>query len=461
MKNEANAVPRSARARLPVGTKLGFGVADLGGNLFFTSLGFFALKYLTDTVGMAAAVAGTILMVGKIVDAFWDPLVGYLSDNTKTRLGRRRPYLLFGSVPMALAMWFFYSNPHIQNPATLALWGLVAFILLNVTYSVVNIPYSSLTPELTTDYNERSSLNGFRFMFAVVGTILGAVAVEPIIGLFGGSGGGDQSLGFSMVGLIFGVIMLVTAIITGLSVREPPVTAAKAEKGFVKTYLKVFKNGPFRIILFGYALHLIGLTFLQSAITYYFTYIYNNEGLQTIAMAILLLVAMVFIPISVLVSKRIGKKLTWQICFFILSTSSLALFFLGHLLGPTFFLIMMVYSGIGVGFGYVAPYAMLPDTIEVDAIRSGKRNEGAFYGLYLLTSKVGQALAFLMTGLVLSMGHFVANAAQADSAKLAIRFLVGPLPAVILLGALVLVQFYPLDEKTYEKILAEEGHKKA
>ncbi|HUX38260.1 MAG TPA: MFS transporter, partial [Rectinemataceae bacterium] len=152
---------------------------------------------------------------------------------------------------------------------------------------------------------------------------------------------------------------------------------------------------------------------------------------------------------------------TWQICFFILATSSLALFFLGHILGPTFFLIMMVYSGIGVGFGYVAPYAMLPDAIEVDAIRSGKRNEGAFYGLYLLTSKVGQALAFLMTGLVLSMGHFVANAAQADSAKLAIRFLVGPLPAVILLGALVLVQFYPLDEKTYEKILAEEGHKKA
>ena len=450
----------ASTGRLPVRVKLGFGVADLGGNLFFTALGFYALKYLTDTVGIAAAVAGTILMVGKFVDAFWDPLIGFISDNTRTRFGRRRPFLLFGSIPMALTMWFFFTNPHIQQPGLLVAWGLVAFILLNVTYSVVNIPYSSLTPELTTDYNERSSLNGFRFMFAVVGTILGAVAVEPIIGIVGSGHGGDKSLGFSIVGAIFGAVMLVTALITGLSVREPPVTAAKAEKDFVKAYLKVFKNGPFRIVLFGYALHLVGLTFLQTAITYYFTYIYNNEAMQTLAMGILLIVAMVFIPISVLVSKRIGKKLTWQICFFILGTSSLALFFLGHRLGPNFFLAMMVYSGIGVGFGYVAPYAMLPDAIEVDAIRSGKRNEGAFYGLYLLTSKVGQALALLLTGLVLTLGHYIPNVPQSETAKLAIRVLVGPLPAIVLLGALVLVQFYPLDEKTYEKILAEEGAKK-
>jgi len=117
---------------------------------------------------------------------------------------------------------------------------------------------------------------------------------------------------------------------------------------------------------------------------------------------------------------------------------------------------MMVYSGIGVGFGYVAPYAMVPDTIEVHAIRSGKRNEGAFYGIWLFTSKIGQALAWLATGLVLALGHYVANAAQASQGKLAIRFLIGPMPAVFLIAALVLIQFYPLDEKTYAAILARE-----
>jgi len=449
-----DAAPAPA-ARLSLGTKLGFGVCDLGGNLFFTVLGFYALKYLTDTVGIAAAVAGILLMVGKIVDAFWDPVLGFLSDHTRSRWGRRRPYLLFGSVPLALAMWWFFTNPRIADPAFAVVWGLAAFILLNMSYSVVNIPYSSLTPELTTDYHERSNLNGYRFMFAVVGTLIGGVAVDPVIRLFGGAGG-DRSLGFSMVGLLFGGLMLVTAMITGLTVREPQrASGTKAEKGFIRTYLSVFRNGAYLIVLIAYALYLIGLTFLQSAITYYFTYIYGNEGLQTLALGILLVVAMVFIPVSVVVSRRIGKKLAFQICLFILGTSSLALFFLGHVFGPNFFLGMMVYSGIGVGFGYVAPYAMVPDTIEVDAVRSGKRNEGAFYGIWLFTSKIGQALAWLATGLVLALGHYVANIAQAGTAKLAIRFLVGPLPALFLFGALVLIQFYPLDEKTYASILAK------
>jgi glycoside/pentoside/hexuronide:cation symporter, GPH family len=450
-------------AKLSIGTKLGFGVCDLGGNLFFTALGFYAAIYLTDTVGIAAGVAGSILLLGKIVDAFWDPILGYLSDTTATRWGRRRPYIFLGSIPLALAMWWFWTNPRIADQTQAAIWGFVAFVLLNVTYSVVNIPYSSLTPELTSDYNERSSLNGFRFMFAVVGTLLGAVAVGPIIAAFGGGPGHDSSRGYSMVGLVFALIMLATAMTTSLSVREPgKAGGAKAEKDFLKAYLNVFKNRPFVIVLFGYALNLIGLTFLQTSIPYYFNYVYKDwpgipkaEALQTPAMGLLLVVAMIFIPVSVLVSKRAGKKLTWQICFFILGTASLAIFLLGHVLGPYFFIAMMIYAGIGVGFGYVAPYAMVPDTIEVDAVRTGKRNEGAFYGMYLFMSKIGQAVAWQVGLLVLALGHYVANAAQAESAKLAIRLLVGPLPAVVLLGALILVRFYPLDEKTYEAIMAK------
>jgi GPH family glycoside/pentoside/hexuronide:cation symporter len=455
-----DAAPAPA-ARLSLGTKLGFGVCDLGGNLFFTVLGFYALKYLTDTVGIAAAVAGILLMVGKIVDAFWDPVLGFLSDRTRTRWGRRRPYLLFGSIPLALAMWWFFTNPRIAEPAFAVLWGLAAFVLLNMSYSVVNIPYSSLTPELTTDYHERSTLNGYRFMFAVVGTLIGGVAVDPVIRLFSGTGS-DKSLGFSMVGLLFGGLMLVTAVITGLTVREPPRAGeTRAEKGFMRTYLTVFRNSAYLVVLAAYALYLIGLTFLQSAITYYFTYIYGNEGMQTLALGILLVVAMVFIPVSVVVSKRIGKKLTFQVCLFILGTSSLGLFFLGHVFGPSFFLGMMVYSGIGVGFGYVAPYAMVPDTIEVQAVRSGKRNEGAFYGIWLFTSKIGQALAWLATGLVLALGHYAANVAQAATGKLAIRFLIGPMPALFLFVALVLIQFYPLDEKTYASIISKGGQPSA
>ena len=176
-----------------------------------------------------------------------------------------------------------------------------------------------------------------------------------VLAAFGGPGA-DKSRGFSMMGLIFGAVMLVSAVITGLSVREPERSAeAKPEGGILKTYLSVFRNKPYLIILFTYALNLIGLTFLQGVIAYYFAYIYGNEGLTAIAMLVLLVTAMICIPVSVAVSKKIGKKRTYQICFFVLATASLVLFFLGHVLGPWFFIGMMVYAGIGVGFGYVAP----------------------------------------------------------------------------------------------------------
>jgi len=438
--------------KLPVRTKLGFGVADLGGNLFFTAMGFWSLNYLTDTVAIPAAAAGAAVMIGKLWDAVTDPAMGFISDRTRSRWGRRRPYLLFGAIPLFLSMWFFFTNPHIASPVMATIWAAFALCLLNTAYTIVNIPYSSLTPELTQDYHERSSLNGYRFGFAVIGTILGAGAVLPIIGLFQ-----TRDAGFSAVGFVLGAVMAITALITFASVKEPDhSTTPKPTEGFFETFLAVFKNKPYVIILLTYALNLTALNFVQGILVYYFKYLYNNEGATTLAMILLLVVAMVFIPVSVLVSKRIGKKRTYQISFFILATACLGIFFLGHVLGMNFFLVMMVYAGIGIGFGYVAPWAMVPDTIEYDAVKTGKRKEGAFYGMWTFTSKVGTSLAIFMTGIILDLARYAPNMAeQADSARLAIRLIVGPIPAAVFIAAIVLVQFYPIDEKMYAAFMAK------
>ncbi len=444
-----------ANAKLPVRTKLGFGICDLGGNLFFTALGFWSLNYLTDVVGLGAALAGTAIMIGKIWDAVTDPMMGFISDRTRTRWGRRRPYLLYGSVPLLFSMWFFFTNPHIANPILLTVWATFALMLLNTAYTVINVPYSALTPELTDDYHERTSLNGFRFGFAVIGTILGAAAVQPIVGLFR-----DKSAGFSAMGLILGTLMAVTALATFASVREKDHSNTEIPKeGFFETFLVVFKNRPYVIVLLTYAVNLVGLQFLQGILVYYTKYIYMDEGLTTLAMVLLLVVAMVCIPVSVLVSKKVGKKLTYQISFAVIASACAAIYALGHVLGPNFFLAMMVYAGIGIGFGYVAPWAMVPDTIEYDAIHTGKRKEGAFYGMWTFTSKSGQALAIFLSGVVLQWGGYAAGAVQSESAKNAIRLLVGPIPVVVLIVAIVLIQFYPLDEKAYTALMAEHEKK--
>jgi len=435
--------------KLSVGTKAGFGICDLGGNLFFTAMGFWSLNYLTDTVALSAASAGLAIMIGKFWDAVTDPMMGFISDRTRTKMGRRRPYLLFGSVPLGLSMWYFFTRPAITDPVALTVWAAIALCVLNTAYTVVNIPYSALTPELTKDYHERTSLNSYRFGFAVLGTILGAAIVLPIVTAFP-----DRSSGFSAAGAVMGIAMTVTALVTFFSVRENDHSKEPLPtEGFFETYLSVFKNRAFVILLFTYALNVLALNFLQGILVYYFKYLYNAEGMTTIAMVILLLVAMVCIPISVPVSRRFGKRLTYQAGFGILAAVCTVLYLFGHVLGINFFFAMMFFGGLGLGLTYVAPWAMVPDTIEWDALRSGNRNEGAYYGMWTFVSKSGQALSIGLSGLILSSSGYVADAVQNAGAKSAIRLLLGPFPAIVFLGGMALLAFYPITEKKYNEMM--------
>jgi len=453
MKQTADDTTKRPASRLPLSVKLGFGIGDLGGNLFFTAMGFYTLIYLTDTVGLAAPLAGIAILIAKSWDAVNDPMMGFISDRTRSRWGRRRPFLLFGALPLLLSMWFFFSAPDFTSRQTMGfLWATFALCLLNTAYTVVNIPYGSLTPEITKDYQERTSLNGFRFSFAVIGTILGAAVVIPIVNL-----AGDPHKGYSLVGLLFGFIMAATTLATFFAVRETPLTnQALPKEKFFETFLVVFKNKTYMRLAVVYMLNLTGITFVQTMLVYYFKYIYHNEALTTIAMLLLLGVAMLCVPLSVLVAKRLGKKRTYQLALGILVISCLAMFFFAHTLGMIFTFCVMVFAGVGIGFGYVPPFAMLPDVVEVDAIQTKTRKEGAYYGMWTFFSTFGVALASALSGVFLGFAKFVPNVVdQASSALFAIRLMIGPAPALIFLLGILLVQKYPLDEDRYDAILAE------
>lgn len=429
-----------AEKKLSIGQMLGFGICDLGGNLFFTALGFWCLVYLTDTVGLSAVLAGLAIMIGKFWDAVSDPLMGYLSDHTRSRWGRRRPYLLFGAVPLLFSMWFFFTNPHIQNQAFLTFWAIISLILLNTAYTVVNIPYSSLTPDLTSDYHERTTLNGYRFVCAAIGTILGAAAVLPIVSAFS-----TRSAGFSAVGIILGTVMAVTALITFFSTKEHAVKDNMPKEKFLKAYLSVFKNRPYVILVIVYASNIIGINFLQGILVYYTKYIYLREDITARAMMILLLTTIIFIPISVLVSKKIGKKRTYQICFAVLASACIIIFFIGHIFGANFFLGFMVYAGMGLGFGYAIPFSMVPDAIDFD--KTQMRKEGSYYGMWTFVSKAGQALSIFLSGLILAWGGYSANAVQSAGTQFAIRLIIGPIPAAVLITGMIMLQFYSIDKR--------------
>lgn len=434
--------------RLPLKVKLGYGVCDLGGNLYFTVLAFLLLNYLTDTVGITAGLAGAIIMVGKIWDAVTDPVAGYLSDRTRSRWGRRRPFMFFGSIPLFLCMVLMFTNPGLNGQGTLAAWGLVSFCLLSAAYTVVNIPYSALTPELTRDFHERTSLNGYRFGFAVIGTLIGAGAALPLVEAFG-----DRNTGFTVMGTAFGLIMMATAMITVFTVKEtaepPPVPA----HGFWRTYLSVFGNRPYVLILLTYGLNIAALTVVSGIAIYYFKYLHHNESLTTAAMVVLLLTAMVFIPVSVLASRRIGKKGAYGLGMVVFAVAIMVIFCFGHRQPPMFSVAVMALAGVGLGFTYAMPYAMVADAVEYDYLRTGRRTEGAFYGIWTFGLKIGQAVALGITGTVLSMAGYAPDAVQSPAALLGIRLLLGPVSAGLFLLSVLTLMRYPITEARYNEVL--------
>lgn len=442
--------------KLSVGVKLGYGAADFGGNLFFTATAFVLMNYLTDVVGLAAALAGIALMVGRIWDAFYDPIIGYISDRTKTKMGRRRPFMLGGAIPLFIAMIIMFTNPSLVLGAgisqpVLFVYTMVVYIILCTTYSTVNIPYSSLGPELTTDYHERTSLNGYRFGFAGIGTLLGAGLALPIVAM-----APDKNLGFVLMGTIFGAVLLVSTLATVFSVRESDAVRPAQSMGFWETYREVFKNKPYLFILMSYILHILAITIASAIVIYYFKYILGAEDMTTYAMLILIGVAILFIPVSVAMSKKIGKKLVYGIGFLIMALGLMVMFMVGHTLGVAFNLVMMAFMGIGMGFLYAMPYAIVADAIEYDYLRTGERREGAFFGIWTWGLKIGQALAAFIMGLTLEAMGYVANLMpQAASAQLGIRLFLGPISAGIFVLAAVVLYFYPITEKRYKEILAD------
>jgi GPH family glycoside/pentoside/hexuronide:cation symporter len=453
-----------AGKKLSLGTKLGFGICDLGGNLFFTIMGFYLLFYLTDTSRLIAGLAGTALLVGKLADAFVDPVVGFLSDRTRSRWGRRRPFMFVGSILLLVFMVVMYTNPHIASQLWLFIWATAAYILLMASYSLVNIPYGALTPELSPDFDERTTLNAFRMTFAVVGTFVGAALVLTVVGAFA-----NKDTGWMAMGAIMGAVMTLTAMTTVFTVREPapkPQDLSRKQEGIVETYLSALKLKPFVLAMVPYALHIFGVTIVQGALLYYFKYIYNAEGQFQTALTIFLVCVIISIPLWTLISKRIGKKLSYNLGMGLFAAVVIAFFFVGKGRGVEVMYVTMAIAGLGNSTNYVMPFSILPDVTELDYANTGVRREGVFYGLWNFTLKVGQALATFVIGWILSAFGYVPDVAQSASSILGIRLLVGPIAAVFFVAGVVVLSFYPITRKYYDteimpKVAAWDRKKKA
>jgi glycoside/pentoside/hexuronide:cation symporter, GPH family len=429
--------------------KIGFGAGEFSSSIFFTITSFWLMNFLTDEVRLSAALAGTALLIGKIWDAAIDPFIGYFSDHTRSRWGRRRPYILFFTIPFGIAFVLMFRNPGIAAQAGKFWWALLTYIFFCTVYSFTNIPYNALLPEISQDYNERTNISGYKQAFAVIGTLLGAGAALPIMALFA-----SKTAGYIGMSAIFGFLAALSLLFTFFSVREPEHLVQPKGENLLKSLKDVFTNKPYLLLLTAWFTNSTAVAIMEAMLIYYYKYIFQAEGSVTLAMITLLVVTIATIPFWVWFARKVSKKTAYGIGMTLTLLAVVLFAFTADRLGQTGALAYMLLAGFGFSSHYVLPWSMAPDTIEYGYARAGVRREGVYYSVWTFVIALGGAFAGFLVGQSLGLFGYVPEAVQSAASILGIRLLIGPLPALlILLGNLALV-FYPLNQKRYEQVQA-------
>ena len=439
--------------RLPARTKLFYGFADGGIAMLTAAIQFFLLFFYTDVLRIDPGLAGMALLVGKLTwDAVNDPLFGYLSDRTHTRYGRRRPYLLFGAIPLGFCTWILFSLPAgLQGAA--AFFGILGtFLLFDTLHTLVNVPYSALTPELTHDYDERTSLTTVRMVFSVAGYIVGGAATTAVAGLFMSALGWSQKAAYSGMGAVFGLLAAAAVLATALNVRERPASEVQpSQLPPVAAMLQTFRNRPYMRLIASFFVTNFSFTLLTSLLPYYLTYQLNMEAQVPLVMLAMLATIGLFLYPAKWVADRMNKGPAYALGLFIACVAIIGTFFLPY--GPTpLVYLLAVVAGLGFSTQWVCPWSMLPDVIEYDELATGERREGIYYGMWNFLTKLTGALGIAVSGWALSLFGYVPKATQTELARLGIRLFFGPVPAIAIILSLPLLIWYPITKASHAEL---------
>lgn len=443
--------------KLKFKTILGFAVGDLGGNLYFSLIGFILIFYLTEQLGIPGTLAGASMMIGKIWDALTDPIVSSLSDRSRSKWGRRRPFIFWGALLLCISLIVMFSLPKFESDLQTFITASILFCILSTAYTLVNIPYAAMQPELTNDYHEKTLVTGYRMAFAITGTLT-AVSARPIANAFGLNNGG-----WTYMAIIMGLIMLISSWVTVFTVKEPEASSYKKQKGVLISYKEAIFNKEFTSALIPWALFITAITIMQGAYLYYFKYIFKKEFFFDISLLGLIGASLLSLPLWVKVSKKVSKGLCYQIGMAVMSIALILSFFMAPLTTPLFTVVALTIAGVGFSTHYIMPHSIIPDIIELDTSRTGIRREGIYISLWNFLMKCGQALAGLVIGLTLDFFNFVPPESatefieQKEITLKGIAFICGPLPFFILVLGVLLLKRYPINHKYYLKELSKEN----
>lgn len=443
-----------SRSRLPLSKKLLFSTGDLSTSIPLAILMFFQLYFLTDVAGLPPAYAAWAVGISRLWDAVNDPLFGLWSDGIRTRWGRRRVLLLFGAVPLGVSFMLMWVVPSFELLG-LTIYYTLAYIIFDTVFTVVHVGYNALTPEMTSDYDERSSLNGYRMVFSIAGS-LGAIIFATVLGW---SITDTQQL-YLMLGVGLGIVAMIPPFIVFTITRERPSEELPKALPWGMALKQSLTNKPFIMVMALYLLSWTTASIVAAVLIYFANYYLGVPDQANYFVLAAQGSAILFIPIVVLLSKRLDKRRA-----FMIGAASWAVFLLAiSFILPdqlTLAYLLAALSGFGIATAYVVPWSMVPDVVEYDELRTGQRREGSYYAFASFFQKLATGVALWGIGLALAYTGYITPQpdmpppVQPQEAINAIRFFIGPLSAVLLSLAMLFAWKYPITRESHKATLQE------
>ena len=428
-----------------------YGIGDYAICLYWSGVSLYLLYFYTDVVGISPYSAGLIYGLGIMWDAFTDPFMGFLAERTRSRMGSYRPYIYYGSIPLALSFILLLWVPPFEG-TVLIIFLLFVNLIHRTCFTIVSVPYSSLTARITDDSDERTILTSSRMLSAALGTFTISALGFPIVLYFGG---GEEKLGFIYLGIISGLIAILILHITVSFVKERSFKSSVDDlPNFAEVAHSVSRNYPFWIIFLAIIILISTYLMFNNNLIYFSKYALGLHDYQGVILGFLNGATLLAVPIWAYAALKLGKKNTWLI--------SMAILFLGFTTFnyyPIDDLDTLIYILIFIGFGNGATgvlfWSMLPDTIEYGEWKSGIRTESSLYGFMTFAQKGAIAIAVFILGIALTNIGFEPNQEQSTETIEALKNLMSIIPLIGVSISFVLLYFYPIDKAFHRKLIQD------
>ena len=442
--------------KLSIREKIGYGLGDTATNLVWRTLMVFLPIFYTDVFGISAAAVGTLLLVCRYWDGITDFLMGLIADRTNTRWGKFRPWILWTALPFGIMTVLTFTTFDLSYTGKL-LYAYVTYSGLIVVFTASNVPYSALTGVLTADPVERTSLSSYRFFFAFLGGLITQGLNIALVSYFGQ---GNDVEGYRYTMTLFAALSVVLFLITFLTTTERVTPPPEQRTPLRQDFRDLMKNTPWVVLFFLGILFVTFTTLKQGVTMFYFKYFVGDVALAAGFMIAGLLAAMTGAALTQRFTLMFGKRQTVHYCFLLALVTSGLLYFAGP--GDTAMIFTLgSLTEFSTGPIVTLFFAMLGDAADYSEWKNGRRATALVFSAGTLSMKFGTGIAGAITGWLLTMFGYAANAAQSAESLEGIRLLISVIPAIAAVLAIVVFRLYSIDDPLLARIQRELSTRKA